>query len=101
MTFQRTGEVGAGRLAGADGIEKLEYHLPVGSGMQRASDEVGEIIHRRVFLPEGRWVHFWTGKVYRGGRGYTVRAPLGQPPVFWREGSPYAPLFRKTAKEFQ
>ena len=55
---------------------------------------------RKVWLPEGRWVHFWTGKVYRGGRGYTVRAPLGQPPVFWREGSPYAPLFRKTAQEY-
>lgn len=52
---------------------------------------------RRVFLPKGEWVHFWTGKPYAGGRAYTVDAPLGQLPVFCRKDSEYTELFRRAA----
>jgi len=30
----------------------------------------------RVYLPKGRWVHYWTGEKYDGGRTVTVSAPL-------------------------
>lgn len=43
-----------------------------------------------VFLPEGRWVHVWSGEVHAagpGGRKVAVAAPLGQPGLFFREGS--------------
>ena len=53
---------------------------------------------RSVFLPEGEWVHFWTGKRCRGGRTHRVKAPLGQPPVFYRAESKYADVFRKAAQ---
>ena len=52
---------------------------------------------RRVHLPAGQWVHFWTGKPYTGGQDYTVDAPLGQPPVFYRQESEYSELFRNVA----
>ena len=52
---------------------------------------------RRVHLPQGDWVHFWTGRPYEGGRAYTVEAPLGQLPVFYRKDSPYSELFRRAA----
>jgi alpha-glucosidase len=29
-----------------------------------------------VYLPEGKWVHYWTGKEYTGGKTVTVNAPL-------------------------
>ena len=29
-----------------------------------------------VYLPKGRWIHYWTGKEYEGGRTVTVDAPL-------------------------
>ena len=46
---------------------------------------------RQVYLPEGPWIHLWTGKEY--GRGdHTVPAPLGFPPVFRRKGSKWAKL---------
>jgi len=46
----------------------------------------------KVYLPDDRWVHVWTGKVY--GRGiHTVEAPIGQPAVFYREGSNYKQMF--------
>jgi alpha-glucosidase len=45
-----------------------------------------------VYLPQGRWVHLWTGEVYgsadgSGGVTVTVPAPIGRPAVFYLEGS--------------
>ena len=42
-----------------------------------------------AYLPPDRWVHFWTGREFSGGR-VTVPAPLGRPPVFFRAESHYA-----------
>ena len=52
---------------------------------------------RRVELPKGDWVHFWTGKEYKGGRAYTVPAPLGRLPVFYRRNGAFAEVFRTAA----
>lgn len=54
---------------------------------------------RTVFLPQGDWVHLWSGKGYCGGRKYRVNAPLGECPVFYRADSKYAELFRRAAAE--
>jgi alpha-glucosidase len=55
--------------------------------------------HRRVYLPEGaRWVHFWSDGVQEGGHWLEVACPFGEPPVFWREGSDWAEVFRKAAQ---
>jgi len=53
---------------------------------------------RRVYLPEGDWIHLWSGEPYSGGE-YDVYAPLGQCPVFYRRNSCFAELFRKAATE--
>jgi sulfoquinovosidase len=52
-------------------------------------------VSREVYLPGDeatRWVHIWTGARFAPGR-YTVEAPIGEPPVFWRAGSDYTWLF--------
>lgn len=54
---------------------------------------------RNVELPEGTWVHLWSGKTYIGGKKYKVKAPLGECPVFYRADSKYAELFRNAAAE--
>jgi len=45
---------------------------------------------KKVYLPEGFWVHLWTGKVYgsimSGGECF-VESPIGEPPVFYKKGS--------------
>lgn len=51
---------------------------------------------RTLWLPEGEWIHLWTGESYGGG-DHTVAAPLGQPPVFYRKGSAFTELFRTFA----
>lgn len=39
------------------------------------------------YLPAGaRWIHLWSGQEFEGGARVTVPAPIGQPPVFVRQG---------------
>jgi len=42
---------------------------------------------RSVYLPEGRWHCFWTGKTYEGRARHEIEPPLDQIPVFVRDGS--------------
>lgn len=52
----------------------------------------------KTYLPAGaRWTHVWSGVTYDGGGEAEVAAPIGQPPVFWRQGSAYAELFSDLA----
>lgn len=54
---------------------------------------------RAVILPEGNWVHLWSGAEYAKGT-HAIAAPYGQPPVFTRKDSPFAPLFASLTEEF-
>lgn len=47
---------------------------------------------RKGILPNGNWVHLWSGEKFKGGP-FKVSAPMGKIPVFYKEDSPYAPLF--------
>jgi sulfoquinovosidase len=49
-------------------------------------------VAREVYLPKGEWVHLWSGARYGAGR-HSIAAPIGTPPVFWREGMQFADLF--------
>ncbi len=43
-----------------------------------------------VYLPQGRWIHLWTGRAYghpTQGQWLRIHAPLGSPPVFYQQGS--------------
>lgn len=49
-----------------------------------------EVTEKQVYLPEGRWVHVWTGDTFGApetGTTITIPAPIGEPPVFYKEGS--------------
>lgn len=55
---------------------------------------------RNVTLPDGDWVHLWSGDVY--GKGiYDIAAPHGQPPVFTHKDSAHASLFSAITQEFR
>ncbi len=51
-----------------------------------------------VYLPQGDWVHAWSGKNFQGGSYVTVAAPLGQPGVFYKAGSPWGAQFVATLR---
>ncbi|GAA4583221.1 alpha-xylosidase [Planotetraspora phitsanulokensis] len=42
---------------------------------------------RKVYLPAGVWVDYWTGEAIEGGRHITVSPPLDQIPLFVRHGA--------------
>lgn len=46
-----------------------------------------EVTEWPVYLPKGRWVDFWNGKIYEGMREYILPVDLGDIPVFVREGT--------------
>lgn len=37
---------------------------------------IGNANSRKVYLPAGKWMHYWTGLQYAGGQSVTVSAPL-------------------------
>ncbi|MCL6454205.1 MAG: alpha-glucosidase [Alicyclobacillus sp.] len=50
------------------------------------------VCERTLTLPKGRWVHLWSGRAYGAGE-VRVPAPIGEPPVFFRDGSAWGSLF--------
>ncbi len=57
--------------------------------------EAGAVM-RKVYLPDDAWRHLWSGQDYKPG-WHDVPAPIGEPPVFYRPGSAFAPLFARIA----
>jgi alpha-glucosidase len=56
----------------------------------------------QVYLPAGRWVHLWSGTKYGSpteGVYETVRAPIGEPAVFYKEGSDVGRRFREELEQ--
>jgi sulfoquinovosidase len=79
-------------------VPGLEYQFMVGPELMFAPvlDPGEDSVE--VYLPAGRWVHFWTGKRYgspQRGVNETVPAPIGEPAVFYKEGSAEGTRFRK------
>jgi alpha-glucosidase (family GH31 glycosyl hydrolase) len=42
---------------------------------------------RKLFLPEGNWINYWTGEQLKGNKEIVVAAPLEQIPVLIKQGS--------------
>lgn len=69
----------------------------VGEDLYVAPVEEAGATSRSVLLPPGRWEHWWTGEVYEGPARYEVPAPLGEGPLFRREGSA-VPMLRPSVR---
>jgi alpha-glucosidase len=79
-------------------VRGLEYQFMVGPDVMVAPVLDPGVKESDVYLPRGRWVHLWSGKQYgsrREGVHATVPAPIGEPPVFYREGSEAGTGFRE------
>ncbi|HWB84962.1 MAG TPA: TIM-barrel domain-containing protein [Bryobacteraceae bacterium] len=48
---------------------------------------VGPVTERSVYLPEGGWIDYWTGKLFTGRQTIAVNAPLDRIPLFLKEGT--------------
>jgi alpha-glucosidase len=80
----------------------LDYQFMVGSELMVAPvlDPGEDAVE--VYLPAGRWVHLWSGEEYGSleeGVYETVRAPVGEPAVFYKEGSEAGRRFREELEQ--
>lgn len=77
---------------------RLEYQFMVGAELMVAPVLDPGKKKTDVYLPRGLWVHLWSGETY-GSAERSVRmrveAPLGEPAVFYREGSGVGRRFRE------
>jgi len=67
--------------------EMMEHQYCFGSELLVAPVYSGPSAQRSLYLPEGKWLDFWTGAAYAGGQAIRVRAELDQIPVFARAGA--------------
>lgn len=81
-----------------DNIENYKYEYLFGDDLLIAPVIEQNKIEWKVYLPDDEWIHFWSGKEYNGGQ-YTIKAPIGYPPVFFRKESKWAETFQKAAQE--
>jgi alpha-glucosidase len=58
-------------------------------------------VQKAVYLPKDNWIHLFTGTKYSGNQTIQVEAPIGFPPVFYRETSDYRDLFEQITKKYQ
>jgi len=78
-------------------LYNLKYQYLLGPDLLIAPVIKPNIKEWNLYLPSDNWVHIWSGTRYKGG-WRTVEAPLGKPPVFYREASGFSNLFDSIKK---
>jgi len=79
-------------------VPGLEHQFMVGTELMVAPVLDPDTDTVEAYLPAGGWVHLWTGETHGSpGSGVyeTVSAPIGEPAVFYREGSAEGIRFRE------
>ena len=81
--------------------EKVKYEFLAGNDFLVAPVYEDSEVRDGIYLPEGRWVDYWTGRVHRGNQtldGY--RAPLDTLPLFVRAGA-VVPMFPEGTTDWE
>ena len=70
-----------------------EYQYLLGTQLLVAPIVEGGAQTRRLYLPRGEWLNYWTGDPLTGGQDVTIPAPTDQIPILVRAGSvlPFKP----------
>lgn len=76
----------------------IQYQYLLGPDMLVAPVYRSEQTEWTVYLPQGEWIHLWTGRIYSSG-DHTVLAALGNIPVFYRKDSVCASLFQQIGEK--
>lgn len=83
--------------------QRLEFlQFLIGSEILVAPVSDPGVQTKDVYLPQGQWVHLWTGRIYghpHQGRWLRIHAPLGSPPVFYKRGSSIGERFYRLLLE--
>lgn len=74
-------------------LHKIKYQYLFGKDLLVAPVIKPKQTEWKVYFPNDIWIHIWSGKKYTKG-WQIVKAPLGEPPVFYRKKSKFSDLFR-------
>jgi len=77
----------------------IQYEYLLGEDVLVAPVYLADQTERQVYLPEGDWIHFWSGKAYKKG-DHRVEAPLGDTPVFYKKDSAWAGTFEEIRRKY-
>lgn len=78
------------RLTGENMIRKIPgrlYEFMLGNELLVAPVYESGATSRKVFLPEGKWINYWSGELLDGEKEHLVAAPIEQIPLFVRQGA--------------
>ncbi len=66
--------------------DQAQYQFMVGDNLLVAPvvDETSNF--KKLYLPEGKWFDWWTGKIYDGNQWIIIEVPINQIPLFIKEG---------------
>lgn len=67
-------------------VWKIDDQFMVGENLMVAPVIAGES-SRKIYVPQGDWIDFWTGKPVAGGQTITMDVPLQVIPVFVKSGT--------------
>lgn len=65
---------------------QLHDQVMLGPSLMAAPVYRPGVVYRAVYLPDGTWYDWWTGKRYEGGQHILAEAPLEKMPLFGRSG---------------
>jgi len=100
-------------LDGTPVMRPLMWHYPTDPMVRNLNTEflLGEAVlaapltqpgarARAVYLPAGRWMDFWTGRRFDGGRHVLAEAPLERMPIYVKIPAliPMVPVIQSTAE---
>ena len=80
--------------------ERNNYSYLLGDDMLVAPIVEEGAAERTLWLPEGDWIHLWSGEVCAPG-DLRIEAALGKTPVFYRRDSAFKELFEQIAADFK
>lgn len=63
------------------------YQYSFGDEMLLAPVYEKNTVTQNVYLPDGKWMNYWTGEIKSGNQSYTVEAPVEQIPLFIKIGA--------------
>ncbi len=63
-----------------------QYQFMIGENLLVAPVVSESENFKKLYLPEGKWLDWWSSKVYEGNRWIIVEAPMDKIPLFIREG---------------
>ncbi|MHA1319014.1 MAG: alpha-glucosidase [Promethearchaeota archaeon] len=75
-------------------LHKMKYQYLFGQDLLVAPVIKPNSSEGEVYFPDDIWIHIWSGKEFKKGFN-KVKAPIGQPPVFYRKDSNFSELFSK------